>query len=71
MGAIKDIFRKPSVSAPTPLPDVNDNIAKAAAQKAREEAKSRKGRASTILTKRPTSEAGTASYTNTYLGQSG
>jgi len=49
-----------------PLPD--DEQAKQAAARSRQSSLSRTGRASTILSRRGTSEAGTTSYSNSLLG---
>ncbi len=67
-----DLFKKPKVSDPTPMPVVDDASSKAAAERARLAAINRGGRASTVMTRRrPTAEGGTTSYTNSLLGSAG
>lgn len=71
-----ELFKKPKVSDPTPMPVVDDASSRAAAERARKLSMNRNGRASLMLSRRSpairaTAEGGTTAYTNTALGSAG
>jgi hypothetical protein len=71
MGSLFGKAPKPEPAVRMPVPD--DTAALAAAQRQKQMIASRTGRASTMLTRRPTGggDAGTQSYGNSLLGSAG
>lgn len=64
---------KPKPAAPTPMPVPDDAAAKAADMRQRQQIAARTGRASTVMSRRPSGggDAGTSSYGNSLLGSAG
>lgn len=69
MGGLFGKPPKPEPAVRMPVPD--DAAALAAQQRQRQQIASRSGRASTVMTRRPTGDAGTSSYGNSLLGSAG
>lgn len=63
--------KKPKESEPVRMPVPKDEESRAAAERKRMQISERGGRASTVLTRRRSGDAGTSAYGNSLLGQGG
>lgn len=63
--------KKPKEPEPVRMPVPEDAESRAAAERKRREVSERGGRASTVMTRRKTGDAGTSAYGNSLLGQGG